>query len=140
MNIELLKAVSDPEKRGCTLVRTIIKLAFRETPPGVASGSQIIDVGIGLVSVDARVAGALPDPAAAGDFPVTGWIYRSRVLVPAEALGTGYVQPVIIQEDLRSQRKLDRADPVLIVDSTTDEGAELTVRIVGIIRMLYKLP
>ena len=139
---ELMQLVADPEKRGCTLIRTIIDLTFHPVSPGQVSGQQAVDLGIGLVSADARVAGAVPDSDVSGDFPVSGWIYRNRVRVVDETIATGIVDYSggRIEVDIRGQRKLDRSDVVLISLNTPIQGTAFNVNMLGIIRMLYKLP
>ena len=92
----------DPEKRGYTLIRTIIDLWFAPSGPAGIYGFMACDVGIGLVSADARVADALPDPGASGDYPVTGWIWRSRVVVQGYGGTEEAAVPTRINLDLRS--------------------------------------
>ena len=137
---ELMQAVNDPEKRGCTLIRTIVNLWLAPQDPGIASGFMLADMGIALISPDARVADAYPDPEAAGDYPVTGWVWRDRIVIMNELLSTGVVVPSRVQLDLRSSRKLDRADPVFIITNSVGLGGGFVTQVMGIIRMLYKLP
>ena len=137
---ELMTELIDPEKRGCTLIRTIIDLWFAPSGPGAAYGFMASDVGIGLVSPDARVGDAMPDPAASGDYPVSGWVWRSRVVVQGYAGSEEAAVPTRVTLDLKSSRKLDRSDPVFIQDNQTAIGTGFVTQTMGIIRLLYKLP
>ena len=48
-----------------------------------------IDVGIGVVSAEAFVAGVVPDPQTQADSPTLGWLYRTRLVsVRQNASGT----------------------------------------------------
>ena len=140
-DVELMPAIIDPEKRGYTLIRMVMHLYVAPQAPGVQSlALQAVDVGIGLFSPDARAANAFSDPGAAGDFPVTGWIYRDRFMVRDELITDGIVPWADVRLDIRAMRKLDRADPVLVVDNANVTGAGFVVVVGGIIRILYKLP
>ena len=138
--IELVTNVADNEKRGCTLVRLLLDLYLWPATPGNVSGRQNYDLGVALISDDARLASAFPDPDDAADYPVSGWLWRTRVLVIDETLATGPIPPGRVKEDIRAQRKLDRSSVMLINNNTLVEGNPFTVQVTGIIRVLYKLP
>ena len=141
-NIALVDDVADPEKRGCTLVRTIIDLQVFASDPGVASGRQLVDFGIGLVSDDAFTAGAtgMPNPEVESDYPVGGWLWRKTFAVFDETLATGHVPPVEIKADLRAMRKMDRSTVAFMLSNGVGEGTPFAIQIVGLMRILYKLP
>jgi len=132
--------VADTEKRGCTLVRTVVGLCLRAASPGVVSGQQRVTIGIALVSDDAFSASAVPDVEDAADFPVQGWLWREVRLVYDETLATGIINPVEVRLDLRAARKLDRSSMVLLMSNENLEGTGFDVRVLGLIRSLYKLP
>jgi len=137
---QLLPAVTDPQKRGYTLVRMLFNMTFTAAVPGAVSGQMHTDIGIALVSADAFVAGAVPDPSTDSDFPVSGWLFRHRCLIWDETLATGIVPIHMVKEDLRAMRKLDRSFLTLILETSGVEGTTFTVRAHGLIRSLYKLP
>ena len=84
----LMENVADPEKRGCTLIRTIMGVDVNCAVPGQVSGQQKVSIGIMLVSDDAFVAGAaaMPNPATESEFPVGGWLLREQHLLVSETL------------------------------------------------------
>ena len=136
----LVQNVSDTESRGLTLARMILGFTFLPSVPGVASGSQAISIGVALASDDAFAAGALPEPQVESDFPVGGWLYRSQYIVVDETLATGFPLPVRIDVDLSVQRKLDRASLYCTMINDPIEGTAFNVRMIGLIRSLYRLP
>ena len=75
-------------------------------------GSQHLDIGIGVASQDALAAGAgsLPDPNAADDHPIRGWVFRARGRVFGFAADQPMVYSWRIDRDIRSRRKLDNGD------------------------------
>ena len=139
-SLQLALNVSDPEKRGCTVVRIIMDLVVWPIPPGAVSGVDLLSMGVQMVSDDAFAAGAMADPEDDADFPVTGWLYRGVFLVRDETLATGIGDFTVVQKDLRVQRKMDRGTLVLTVHNTGLEGTFFTIRTTGIVRVLYKLP
>ena len=135
----LCQNVADPEKRGCTLIRIIIRLSVFATVPGVVSGNVRMNYGIGLSSDDAFAANALPEAGVADDFPVAGWLWRDAFVVRDETLASGIVDHQRIALDLRAMRKLDRSSIWLRVEAAALEGTSFNVFTSGLIRCLYKL-
>ena len=138
----LVEDVADPEKRGCTLVRMIFGINLLASNPGAVSGQQKVSMGVMVVSDDAFLAGsaAMPDPTVDAEFPVGGWLFRAQYIVQDETLASGIIAPLRIEKDIRSQRKLDRASLVFRAENDSMEGSTFSVRMVGLIRCLYKLP
>ena len=132
--------VADPEKRGCTIVRILAHLWLTATTPGAVSGIQRVHCGIGLASDDAFSANALPDIDQDSDFPVGGWMWRDLYVIKDETLASGVFAPIEIKVDLRAQRKMDRASVFLARSNTANEGSAFSVRMTGLVRVLYKLP
>ena len=99
------------------------------------------DWGIQCVSGDSLVAGAVADPNQDTDYPVTGWLGRGRELVLSETLAT-QGSPVVarLDRDLHVMRKMDRSALVFSISNVSIEGLGFDVRMVGIIRCLYKMP
>jgi len=138
---DLLVNVSDADKRGLTVVRTLIHLWYTSgaSAPAVV-GSQKLFQGIQLASEDAFDAMALPDPNNATEYPIGGWMYRDIIVVNESAVGLHTNAPRELWRDLRSQRKLDRSEMVFSVENNASSGASFDVDVVGLIRVLYKLP
>ena len=136
----LMQNVADPEKRGCTLIRVIMGLTLAASSPGSVSGQQKVSCGLFLVSDDAFVASAIPDVDVAADYPMGGYMWRSQYLVQDETLATGPIAPVRIDLDLHAARKVDRASVTMTWTNEPVEGSTFSVRTLGIIRCLYKLP
>ena len=139
LQLLLCENVADPEKRGCTLIRTIIGLSFLANSPGSVTGRVVVTFAIALASDDAFSAGALPDPEVDDDFPIGGWLYRTRFPVMD---GVGEPVPTVhrIDADIRAGRKLDRSTIYMDMHSSSEFGSSFTVAINGMVRCLYKLP
>ena len=137
---ELMQNVSDPEKRGCTLVRCIINLWLVPNVPGQVEGLQQLWIGISLVSDDAFVAGALPDVDDVADYPMGGWLLRRTVVTQDMVANASNRVVTAVDLDLRAQRKMDRSTMVMSFLNQNRGGTPFTVRLVGLVRCLYKLP
>ena len=137
---QLMENAGDPEKRGCTVVRVIVGLTARPDPPGAVSGMQTLGLGICTVSDDAFAGGNLPDPLTDADYPVSGWMWRYVGAVVDETLAGGPVPPLEIVRDLKVMRKVDRSSLVLVVETAAGEGTTFSMRLHGLVRVLYKLP
>ena len=135
----LMANVSDPEARGCTLVRMVMGLQLTVESPLVASGRQLCYISVALASDDAFSGGALPDVNVSDDFPVSGWLYRDVFAVISETSPTAQMS-IRFERDIRAQRKLDRASTYLTFLNAQEEGTGFAVRLQGIVRCLYKLP
>ncbi len=135
----LMGAVSNIEARRYTCVRTLVRLDLQSTTVAGAWGSNIVHIGIGVVSVAALAAGAasLPNPSIANDKPALGWLYRTTVVVAQNGIGTPVVFP--ITADVRGSRKIDRGDLVLMIDNVAHLGTTATIQCTGLIRCLMKL-
>ncbi len=129
----------DPdERRGMTITRILMCLYLIPSPNGAVVGVQLADVAIGNASQEAFAAGVVPNPQTAGEFPQRGWLYRCRHAVVDDST-PGYPSPVI-REDLHAQRKIDTGEPYLVITNNTAEGVAFSIRVIGTIRMLLKLP
>ncbi len=137
-NQDLLSNLSPDERRGITLVRTIMTMAYTPSPTSGVVGTQIIDLGIGIASVDAFAAGALPDVQVESDRPPRGWIMRDRTAVLDDA--TDVANITFVRGDFRTKRRIDDGDLFLQHFSTARTGTPFTVAISGIVRVLYLLP
>ena len=131
--------VSDTEKRGCTIARTIMHLWFWPSSPGGANGIMLVDLGLSVVSDDALTAAAVPEADTSGDFPLTGWLYRDEIAI-IDSIDSNDNSPVELFKDLRTQRKMDRAALVLHVEGNSGTGTAFNVQVRGLVRTLYRLP
>ena len=136
----LVGNVADPEKRGCTLIRTLLALQLTPAVPGGTAGVTRVRVGVMLVSDDSFSADAMPDVEQDADFPIAGWVYRDHFLVLNHTTTAGPPHIVEIRRDLRSQRKMDRSTVTIQMHNDSISGAAFTTRLIGLVRNLYKLP
>ena len=120
-----------------TLMRTIIGLDIGYTVHDSGEGSAMIDMGIGIASQEAFAGGTLPDPNAAGDFPVRGWVFRARGRVFGFIANDAAVYSWRLDRDIRARRKLDNGEAFVVWNNTTVEGAGGVVRVTGLIRTLW---
>ena len=124
--------------RGTTLIRTIIRLNVQSATVAGAWGTQRLDLGIGIVSREAFTAGALPDPATAGDKPPRGWIWRDSIVVSQNG-AQGNPVAVRIEADIRGARKVENGRLFLIGDNTPILGTTFSTQLTGLVRILMKL-
>ncbi len=137
---DLLVNVPDADKRGMTVVRTLVHLYFPETAGTAVTGAQKLLMGIQLASEDAFAAMAVPDPNNATEFPIGGWMYRDITVVTQTASRLHQKALQEMRLDLRSQRKLDRSEMIFSIENNASGGTAFSVDVVGLIRVLYKLP
>ena len=139
-NVEDLDPDNQLSSRGMTLIRTILCHDYSYTVHDAGEGSQIIDIGIGITAEEAFTADVVADPSTRLDFPPMGWVYRCRHKLHGFAADQPAFDVRSVYRDLKSQRKMDRQHPYLVVDNTPDSGTASAVHMVGITRMLYLLP
>ena len=139
---DLTTEFADNDRAGLTVVRLIMCYSIRANNPGAVSGTQILDIAIGLFEKEAFGATVLPDVQTEADYPRGGWLYRCRHVVQDEPTADGVITAPEIFKDVRSQRKIGGPDAVLglIAHNQSHEGNTFTVKLVGIIRGLYLLP
>ena len=134
----LLEA-SAGDNKGRTLVRMIIDLHLQASAP-TSSGTALmqIDVGIGMVSADVVAGSVLVGNAT--DFPISGWLWRRKVLVAENITSGGPLAVLPLYADIRSQRKLQYGEPRVFLAYTAQTGAAFAISTTGLIRQLYLLP
>ena len=134
---QLLLGAEVDDPKGLTVVRMVIGLSIVPAPPDVQSPLAVmrVSMGIGIISQEAALVAAYPDPNIDEDVPVTGWMWRWNGLVPEVA-----TVPVRIDLDIRSQRKLMYGSPYFIMNSNLDQETAFTVNTYGLIRVLYLYP
>ena len=133
-----------PTSDTLTVVRIIGTLLFRYLiSTTVMDSTSIVDVGIGVASIEAFDAGvaALPSPSVDTEFPPRGWLYVSSQEVAEQLHGsTGesiQVTPARFSFDLRAMRKIDKGRLFLVMNNTNlVVGGAMTVT--GRVRALCK--
>ena len=140
VDTDLMANATDAQKRGYMAVRILLHLWYTPVAGVSADGTQRILQGIQLASEDAFAAGAVPDPNAPGEFPIGGWMYRDVVVIAAGGAVQFTNPPVEVKADLRSQRKLDRAELIFSFENNAGSGTTFGVSVQGLIRVFYKLP
>ncbi len=136
--ITLMQDIDSTESRmGMTLMRIIVGMDLAHTVHDSGEGSQTVDVGIGLASQEAFAANVLADPNSGTDFPIRGWLWRTRY----RTYGFAADQPMAIVRrldyDLRAKRKIDNGELYFSLFNTSNEGSTGAVDATGIIRCLY---
>ena len=95
-----------------TAVRILVDLTFNYVVSGtVVDALSIVDLGIGVCSVEAFVVGgsSLPSPAIQADYPPRGWLYCGSQPVSHQAESTGVLRQMArFAFDVRSARKIDK--------------------------------
>ena len=105
----------------------------------VADSMSIVDVGIGVGSVEAFAAGinSLPNPDVTTEYPPRGWLYvASLPVVQILTTDSGIVdQPARFQFDLRAMRKIDKGRLfMMLLNTNLVQGGAMQV--VGRVRTL----
>ncbi len=134
----LMGSLDIDERQGITTIRFIIHLFGLATVTSGAIGVQKVDFGIGLVSSDSLAASAVPDPLTNTARPVGGWLWRDTIPVLDDS--THSMPPIEIKYDIRTGRKMQGGELIMIVNNTPVSGTAFSVRLVGVIRILFLLP
>ena len=138
IEVELMTNLSGQQRRGITIVRTILELGITPSPTNGVVATQSVDVGIGVIAESTAIAAA-PDVRVATARPACGWIMRTRCVVMDDA--NTVVAPTLCRMDLRMKRKVDDGKPFIGIGNTVRTGATpFTVHVSGIVRILYLLP
>ena len=136
--LELFNDAAEVDTDGWTVARVLGELWFSSASVAGAYGIERIDIGIGMVSKEAQIASAFPDPNAEGDRPMRGWMYRTRCMAFQNGTGTSVLTRC--EFDMKVQRRVMDADLFLIVNAVTGRGTTFTTDINGVIRTLILLP
>ncbi len=137
-SVSLLTGLSIADMRGATLIRTIIRLAVGSTTVAGAWGTERLDLAIGIISKEAFAAGAFPDPNVSTDKPPRGWVWRTSVM--ATQNGAGARLETVLEGDIRGARKIEGGELFIIGQTTNLLGTAFTPTVIGLVRVLYKLP
>ncbi len=135
--LSLVGGLSEDERRGMTIVRTIVDLQLSPDPTSGVTGSMFVDLAIGMANQQAFTAGSgsLPDPAINSERPPRGWIWKTRTAVIDDATQLGAL--TFVSGDFRSKRKVDAGIPYLHIAPDARTGTAFTVNVTGLIRLLY---
>jgi len=121
-----------------TLTRTIIGLTCAYTVHDAGEGSQGIFLGTGICSQQAFAGGATSHASVMVEFPTRGWVWRAGYRVFGFAADQPAVFAQRIDVDLRGQRKLENGVSFLHMDNIAIEGVGASVRVLGLVRQLWK--
>ena len=116
------------ERKGATIVRTIIDLQFI---PATSNVQMRTFLGLVLVELDAFASAVVPDPSLSDDQP--GWLYRAQTSVRASSVNDP--NPYRLQADIKSRRKFPGED-VLYTAILERDSAVGNVLVTGWIRYL----
>ena len=135
----LVGGLSEDERRGMTIIRTIVAIQIAPFVTSGVVGTMSVDLAIGNVNQQAFTAGAgsMPDPVINSERPPRGWIWKTRTAVVDDA--TTAMPLTFINADIRSKRKVDAMIPYLHVAPFSRSGTEFTIKVSGLIRVLYLL-
>ena len=121
-----------------TLTRTIIGLDLAYTVHDSGEGSQLVSVGTGIIGREAfDTPAANPDPVDLGSYPPRGWVFRAGYRVFGFAADQPAVYLKRVDQDIRSQRKLESGVSWMRVNNLAIEGVASTIRVTGIVRQLW---
>ena len=85
------------------------------------------------------MAQVVPDPNVGAERPARGWVWRTQVIVAGAASMVFHV-PWTIRADLRSMRKVDDGELVLIINNEALDGTAFAVFVRGVVRCAFLLP
>ncbi len=101
-------------------------------------GSQNVDIGIGVTSVEAFGANTLPDANDDTKYPPRGWLWIDRFTMMI-AVGAGPIDRYQFTDyhfDVRSQRKVDKGVLFMTIQNVVASGGGNAVQVSGRIRVL----
>ena len=134
----MMEGVGIQESRGMTVTRMIMDMHYGTATVGGAHGTEIISVGICVVSQEVFAAGVGLDPLVAAEDPVRGWLYKAVFMIGQSVNGGIDIKDRIF--DIRAQRKLEGGELVLIHNTTAGGGTSFSTVLTGSIRTLVRLP
>ena len=129
--LQLSQGIVADERKGMTLVRTIISLDLVAITAGTGT---LVSMGIVMMPLEAVLAGAFPDPNISSDNP--GWIWRWHRGVFTSVVNDRS-QVVHVAHDTPAMRKFPTQDYQVRFILNTAAGAS-TINTDGLIRTLYK--
>ncbi len=135
----LLGGVGPVDTRGVTIIRTMVRLSFTSSTVAGPWGAQSLHVGIGIASQAAFAIGitALPTPDQS-EQPSRGWIYRDFIRPAQNGVNHRHVSE--LRADIRGARKIEDGEVFIVVSNVAGSGTAFSVAVVGLVRLLVKLP
>ena len=134
-------AEADARLSRMTLTRTIIGIDVARTVHDSGEGSELLSMGIGVVSRSSFEAPtSVPDPGVASEFSVLGWVWRAAYRIWGVAADQPTTEHTRIDLDIRAQRKLENGVSVVTACLVAIEGANSTATVTGFIRQLWIVP
>ncbi len=135
---DLLANVSNPVDT-LTAARSVGDImVYYDPTSAVVDSAQHIDIGIGVVSLEAFTAGlaSMPDPSKA-EYPPRGWLYTASGVTWQTTTAEGVMMhPLRFQWDIRAMRKIDKGVPFMLLVSSIAKGAGVTTLVSGRVRTL----
>ena len=133
----LVGGLSEDERRGMTVARTIVDMQLAPAVTNGVVGVMILDVAIGVANQQAFTAGSgsLPDPAINSERPPRGWVFRTRCAILDDATTVAPLSFCV--GDFRGKRKIDAGILYLHLAAQDSSGTPFTCKAIGIIRVLY---
>ena len=137
ISIDLLANLTPSDN--ITVARLVGQLKFTNAET-VTSGltSQVISMGIQVVTREAFLAGVFPDPQTADEYPARGWLWRTVVPEYTDASVAAIITWSFpeVKFDMRAMRKVDRGTLALVIQKQSAIGVMHDVRMTGIVRSL----
>ena len=130
---DLTRNVVNDEKKGMTLVRTLIHIEMLAITAGFGS---IVALGIVAITRDAFGAVSIPNPSDELDKP--GWLWRINATGVYTAVVSDRSSTTVVDLDLKMQRKLRGEEDLLVLVGEVAAGGVSTINFDGYIRMLFK--
>ncbi len=141
--VPLIGDLSDADKRGTTITRTLIRLYIVEAAVNSAKSTMVVVLGMGVASQEALGIGAtaIPTVGVSVDRPRLGWYFRDEVMVPSS--GSDATRPMpftTVRADIRAQRRLENGEFYLVMANGSAIGPSFTVAVRGLVRVFLRLP
>ncbi len=131
-----------PDVNVKTVTRLIGRLlVYPEDRNATLDSVQRVDLGIGVASEEAFLAGVVPDPDFSSEYPARGWLWvTTAVMVHNNASGTveDWFYPEILF-DVGANRVVDKGRLFLAISNNLSDGSARSVRVTGRIRSLILL-
>jgi len=129
-----------------TCIRLIVELEFLADQVNEVENTQLVDIGVGVASVEAFGIGvtALPAVDVVTQYPPMGWLYIARSY-ELQTLPTGgtptamYRHPATFKADIRTARKVDRGILYINYKSTPFGGTAIILDVIGRVRSLWMI-
>ncbi len=132
--------VDAPTVDTLTAVRIVGSLhAHFDFTSNPVDGEQIIDIGIGVASLEAFNVGftALPSPRESDEYPPRGWLYVATKPVLSLLAVEGVLhESAIFNFDLRASRKIDKGVLFMFISNIVGRGVGTAILVTGRVRVL----